>query len=642
MILALDTIRPIITGICGADVAVSGAQSEHGGLSKITARPKPHEAASLFPGGRALWTASATSGDAVSTALAHARKRLINVAAISGAINLLTLSGSLYMLQVYDRVLPSRSLATLAGLSVIVAAAYVLQGYLDAVRSRMLARIGALFDAELQEPIYATLALLPLKGARSAAVMQPLRDLEMVRAFLSGMGPTAFLDMPWIPIFVLALFIFHPIIGLAATAGAGLIVATTLTAERQSRKFARAAVERGTERAALAEATGRNAEVIHVLGMQARFMREWRRLNESYIAETTRMRDLEADLGSIAKTLRYILQSAILGIGASLVIGEQASAGIMIASSIMMGRALAPIEIVLGTWKQLVSARQALERIGQTLLANTPKPAPPVTLPRPAKYLSVNELSVTPPGTTRIVARNVSFALAAGSGMALIGTSGSGKSSLSKAIAGIWLPTHGIVRLDGAPLDQWHPESLGKHLGYLPQEVSLFDGTVADNVSRFEPEASNERILEAAIVAGAHNLILSLPDGYATRIGEGGALLSAGQRQRIGLARAVYGNPFLVVLDEPNANLDAEGEAALTRAIGILRARKSIVIVISHRMSALAALDAALVLHQGEVLAFGPRDEVIAKLSSAQASSQTAAERDAVRDGEAATPGNAA
>jgi ATP-binding cassette, subfamily C, bacterial PrsD len=574
----------------------------------------------------------ASPDDAVANALADARRRLINVAAISGAINMLTLSGSIYMLQVYDRVLPSRNLATLVGLSVIVLAAYLLQGYLDAVRARMLARIGALFDAALQEPIYGALALLPLKGARSAAVMQPLRDLELVRAFLSGMGPTAFLDMPWIPIFVLALFIFHPVIGVAATAGAALIVATTLTAERQSRKFARAAVERGTQRAALAEATGRNAEVIHALGMRGRFIREWCRLNESYIAETTRMRDLEADIGALAKMLRYVLQSAILGIGAALVVAEQASAGIMIASSIMMGRALAPIEIVLGTWKQLVSARQALERLSQTLRANKAPPIPAVTLPRPSRHLLVQELSITPPGSNRIVARNVSFALAAGTGMALLGASGSGKSSLAKAIAGIWQPTKGIVRLDGAPLDQWHPDALGQHIGYLPQEVSLFDGTVADNVSRFDQQASDERILDATMVAGAHSLILSLPDGYATRIGEGGALLSAGQRQRIGLARAVYGKPFLVVLDEPNANLDSDGEAALTRAIGILRARQAIVIVISHRMSALAALDAALVLHKGEMLAFGPRDEVIARLSGAQAAAQAASESNAARE----------
>ncbi len=563
--------------------------------------------------------------DAVAAALSAARKRVISVAAFSGAINILTLSGSIYMLQVYDRVLPSRSLSTLTGLSIILLAAYLLQGFLDAVRSRMLARIGALFDAALQEPIYHTIATLPLKGVGVAGVLQPLRDLELVRGFLTGMGPTAFLDMPWIPIFLLALFIFHPVIGLAASAGAGLIIATTLVAERQSKKFAKAAVERAGQRAALAEATGRHAEAIHALGMRTRFTEQWRRLNEAYIAETTRMRDIEADIGAFAKMLRYVLQSAILGIGAALVVGEQASGGIMIASSIMMGRALAPIEIVLGTWKQLVAARQALDRLGDTLRKHALPPAPAVLLPRPSRHLAVQDLSVTPPGSGRLVARNISFALPAGTGMALLGASGSGKSSLAKALAGIWQPFQGTVRLDGARLDQWHSDSLGQHIGYLPQDVALFDGTVAENISRFERDAGDQRIVEAAAIAGAHGLILSLPDGYSTRIGDGGALLSAGQRQRIGLARAIYGGPFLLVLDEPNANLDAEGEAALTRAIAIMRARQSIVIVISHRMSALASLDTALVLHQGQMLAFGPREQVIARLAGAAVASQPSA-----------------
>lgn len=593
---------------CGVDVAPNGFSK-----AKLALTPPP----ARFPQKTAppLLGAAAGEPDVVTAALAAARRRIVSVAAFSGAINILTLSGSLYMLQVYDRVLPSRNFATLIGLSVILVAAYLLQGYLDAARSRMLARIGGLFDAELQNPIYTALASMPLKGAPSANVMQPLRDLEMVRAFLSGMGPTAFLDMPWIPIFMLALFIFHPLIGIAATLGAALIIATTLIAERQSKTYAREAMERGTQRAALAEATVRNAEAIHALGMRGRFMAEWRRLNEAYIAETMRMRDVEAGIGAFAKVLRYILQSAILGIGAALVISDQASAGIMIASSIMMGRALAPIEIVLGTWKQLVAARQSLARLTETLKANALRPAPAVALGRPAQRLSVHNLSVSPPGSPRPVARNVSFELHAGMGLALLGASGSGKSSLARALVGIWPAVQGGVRLDGAPLDQWHSDALGQHIGYLPQEVALLDGTVARNISRFEKGVNDSRIVEAAQIAGVHELILSMPEGYSTRIGERGILLSGGQRQRIGLARALYGNPFLAVLDEPNANLDAEGEAALTRAIAIMRARRSIVIVISHRPSALSALDTALVLHQGDVLAFGPCEEVFARLA---------------------------
>jgi ATP-binding cassette, subfamily C, bacterial PrsD len=430
------------------------------------------------------------------------------------------------------------------------------------------------------------------------------------------MGPTAFLDMPWLPIFVIALFLFHPLIGLVAVFGAALITSTTLLAERQSKSLAKAAADRGARRAALADAIRRNAEAIHALGMRGRFMSAWCRLNESHIAETTRMRDIEADVGALAKVLRYVLQSAILGIGAALVVGDQASGGIMIASSIMMGRALAPVEIVLGTWKQLVSAREAVNRLRERFDA-TGSPLPPaVTLPSPAKHLWVQHLAVVPPGSNRLIVRNVSFGLTAGTGLALVGASGSGKSSLAKAIVGIWPPAQGHVRLDGAPLDQWNSDTLGRHIGYLPQEVALFDGTVADNICRFEEGASEERILEAAMIAGAHGLIVSLPEGYATSIGEGGALLSAGQRQRLGLARALYGGPFVVVLDEPNANLDAEGEAALTRAIEILREREAIVIVISHRPSALAALDSVLVLHNGRMLAFGKRDDVWARLAN--------------------------
>jgi ATP-binding cassette, subfamily C, bacterial PrsD len=351
--------------------------------------------------------------------------------------------------------------------------------------------------------------------------------------------------------------------------------------------------------------------------MTDRFAEEWRRLNEAYIAETTRTRDVEADIGAFAKMLRYVLQSGVLGLGAALVIAEQASPGITIASSIMMGRALAPIEVALGTWKQLAAARQALDRLSVTLRKNGETAAPAIHLPRPSKLMTVQQLSVALPGSGRLVTRNVSFALKAGAGMALLGASGSGKSSLAKALVGVWPAAEGAIRLDGARLDQWHAVTLGQHLGYLPQEAGLFDGTVAENICRFDRSASDEQIVEAAVIAGAHGLILSLPEGYASRIGEGGSLLSAGQRQRIGLARAVFGNPFLIVLDEPNANLDAEGEAALARAISIMRARQSIVIVISHRVSALASLDTALVLQQGQMIAFGPRDQVLARLVGA-------------------------
>ncbi|MBV8840534.1 MAG: type I secretion system permease/ATPase [Alphaproteobacteria bacterium] len=559
----------------------------------------------------------AESGDPISTALHASAKRLAGVAIISGAINLLTLSGSLYMLQVYDRVLPGRSVATLIGLSAIVLAAYAFQGYFEAARSRMMARIGTLFDVALQTPIHRAVATLPLKGAKAAATQQPLRDLDQIRGFLSGMGPTAFLDMPWIPIFLLALFVFHPLIGIVAMSGAAAIVAMTLATERSTKDAAKATNDVSAERQVLADATRLNAEVLRALGMAGRFAARFAEANERYLQENARVTDTYANLGAIAKVLRYVLQSAILGIGAYLVIIEQASGGIMIASSIMMGRALAPIEVALANWKQLTAARAAVDRLREVLKTTTPPTAPTVALPRPHQSLMVENLTVAVPGSDRAVVTNVSFTLRAGMGLALLGASAAGKSSLTRALAGIWPASSGVIRLDGAALEQWDPDALGRHVGYLPQDVALFDGTVAENIARFDPDASSNTILEAARLAGAHEMILRLPNGYATRIGERGASLSAGQRQRVGLARAVFGDPFLIVLDEPNANLDRDGELALVRAIDALRRAGRIVVLVSHRPDAIAALDIAMVLYEGRMIAFGPREQIFARVAQA-------------------------
>jgi PrtD family type I secretion system ABC transporter len=461
-------------------------------------------------------------------------------------------------------------------------------------------------------------------------MQQPLRDLDQVRGFMSGMGPTAFLDMPWIPIFLVALFLFHPAIGMTALLGTAAIIAMTLLTERMSRGAVRAAMDSSAQRQVLADATQRNAEIIRALGMTDRFTARWSQANERYLRENIRATDVYANLGSGAKVLRYVLQSGMLGIGAYLVVADRASGGIMIASSIMMGRALAPVEIALGTWKQLVAARQGIARLRDICKATAVAPAPPVLLPRPCRELSVQELEVAAPGTAKPIVSNISFTLKAGMGLALLGASASGKTSLSKALVGIWPAQLGVVRLDGAALDQWRNEDLGRHVGYLPQDVALFDGTVAENICRFDEAASSDAILKAAQIAGVHDIILGLPEGYATRIGDGGMSLSAGQRQRIGLARAVFGDPFLVVLDEPNANLDADGENALTRAIQILRHNQCIVIVISHRPSALAALNMAMVLYRGRAIAFGPCEEIFARVRSAtgQAAARQAAAPD--------------
>src|SRR4051812_23026113 len=560
--------------------------------------------------------------DPVTLRLHESARRMIGIAIFSGVVNVLMLSGSLYMLQVYDRVIPSRNLATLLGLSLMVLLAYLLQGYFDALRARMLCRVATLFDAGLQESIHTALATLPLRGVKPMLMQQPLRDLDQVRAFMSSMGPTAFLDMPWIPIFLIALFLFHPAIGMTALLGTGAIIAMTLLTERMSRGAAKAAMDGSAQRQVLADATQRNAEVIRALGMMDRFARRWSLANERYLRENMRASDVHAGLSSGAKALRYVLQSGMLGIGAYLVVADRASGGIMIASSIMMGRALAPVEVALGSWKQLVAARQGIARLREICKATAAPPEPPVALPRPHRELLVQDLAVAAPGSDTPIVSNISFSLKAGMGLALLGASASGKTSLSKALVGIWAARQGVVRLDGAALDQWRNEDLGHHIGYLPQDVALFDGTVAENICRFDEEATSDAILKAAQTAGVHDIILRLPEGYSTRIGQGGMSLSAGQRQRIGLARAVFGDPFLVVLDEPNANLDADGENALSRAILALRQQQCIVIVISHRPSALAALDMAMVLHEGKAIAFGLREQIFARVH--KASSQPA------------------
>ena len=544
---------------------------------------------------------------------------MTGIAAFSGVINLLMLSGSLYMLQVYDRVIPSRNLATLFGLSLMVLLAYLIQGYFDALRARMLCRVATLFDVGLQEAIHNALVTLPLRGVKPSAMQQPSRDLEQVRAFMSSMGPTAFLDMPWIPIFLIGLFLFHPAIGITAVIGTISIVAMMFLTERLSRDAARSATDSSAQRQELVGTIQRNAEVIRALGMTDRFKVRWSQSNERYLRENMRASDLFANLGSGAKVLRYVLQSGMLGVGAYLVVTDSASGGIMIASSIMMGRALAPVEVALSSWKQLVAARQGIARLREVCKVTARPPVPAVHLARPCRELAVQQLTVTAPATDTPIVSSVSFSLKAGMGLALLGASASGKTSLSKALVGIWPAKGGAVRLDGAAIDQWRSEDLGRHIGYLPQDVALFDGTIAENICRFDEGATSEAIIKAAQISGVHDLIVRLPNGYSTQIGQSGSSLSAGQRQRIGLARALYGDPFLVVLDEPNANLDTDGENALSRAIQILRQNKSIVIVISHRPSVIAALDMALVLYEGKSIAFGSCQEVFARVGASKA-----------------------
>lgn len=533
---------------------------------------------------------------------------------MSGVVNVLALTGSFFMLQVYDRVIPGRSVPTLVGLAVFAGTLFVFQGVLELIRSRLLVRIGMALDAKLSGQVYTALMHLPLRTKLAGDGLQSLRDLDQVRSFLSGAGPIALFDLPWMPLYLAICFLFHFWIGMTALAGAIILFSLTLFAEARTREPAKRANGQAAARNTLAEATRRNAEVLQAMGFGTRIAERWSSVNADYLDTNAKASDLAGTLGTISKVLRMMLQSGILAIGAYLVIHQEATAGIMIASSIMMSRALAPIELAIAHWKGFVTARQAWARLTQ-LLALLPKTTTSVSLPAPISALSVEGLSVTPPGVPRMIVQDVTFALEKGAGLGIVGPSASGKSSLVRAIAGIWLPVRGTVRLDGATLDQWSPEELGNHVGYLPQDVQLFDGTIAENIARFEPQAPSDKILEAARAAGVHDLVTHLPEGYETRIGEAGSALSAGQRQRVALARALYGDPFLVILDEPNSNLDTEGEAALTEAIQGVRARGGIAVVVAHRPSALASLDQILVMANGRIQVFGPKNDVLNKVT---------------------------
>jgi ATP-binding cassette subfamily C protein len=531
---------------------------------------------------------------------------------MTAVLNVLYLTGSFFMLEIYDRVLPSRSIPTLVGLAVLALILYTFQGILDIVRGRVLVRIGASLDQDLSSRVYDVLVREPLK-IRAADGLQSLRDFDQIRAFLSGAGPASFCDLPWMPLYLGICFLFHPWIGIAATFGALILVGLTLLTEARTRKPVKEASSFGALRTELAQASRRNAEVLAAMGMAGRLGALWCEANANYMASQQHAADVAGGLGALSKVFRMLLQSGVLGLGAYLVIDQQATAGIIIASSILTARALAPVELVIGNWKGFVAARQSWDRLKE-VLRMLPAEQEPMPLPNPMGHLSVEGIAVMPPGTTKVVVQDVAFRLKAGDGLGIVGPSASGKSSLARMLVGVWTPIRGKIRLDGAALDQWSPETRGEHIGYLPQDVELFAGTVAQNIARFDPNSNPNAIIAAARAANLHELILRLSEGYETQIGEGGQTLSAGQRQRIALARAIYGDPFLVVLDEPNSNLDAEGEEGLTKAVLGVRARGGICIVIAHRPSAVAGVDHVLVMGEGRVQAFGPKDEVFNKV----------------------------
>lgn len=546
-------------------------------------------------------------------ALNACRGAFVGVGVFSGMSNILMLTGAFYMLQVYDRVLPSRSVPTLVALSVLAAGLFISQGVLDLIRGRILLRIGAALDEKLSGRVFETIMRLPLRAPARGDGVQPLRDLDSIRTFLSGAGPTALFDLPWMPVYLAIIFMFHPMLGVAALIGAIILIALTILTEFMTRQPQAEATGHSMQRNGFAEASRRNAEVISAMGMAQRLRTRWAGSNQSFIASNRQMSDVAGGFGSMSKALRMMLQSAVLGIGAYFVIHGEATAGIIIAGSILVSRALAPVDLAIANWRGFVAARQSYARLSKLLQA-LPEDEMRMQLPPPSQSLKVDTASAVPPGHKKLVVQDVAFELKPGNGLGIVGPSGSGKSCLARLLVGVWTPVRGRVQLDGASLDQWTSDSLGSHIGYLPQDVELFAGTIADNISRFDPDATPEAIIAAAQAAGVHDMIVKLPDGYESELGESGQSLSAGQRQRIGLARALYGDPFLVVLDEPNSNLDNDGEKALTQAILKVRQRSGIIIVVAHRPSALAGVDMLLAMNQGKMVAFGPRDEVAAKI----------------------------
>lgn len=531
--------------------------------------------------------------------------------AVSGLINLLALTGSFYMMQVYDRALTSGSIQTLAALSTLAIGLYLFQGCFDVIRSQVLVRVGARFDNEIAPIAHRVTIDMPRLGFSTAEAMERGRDVDTVRSFLGGQGPGALFDLPWIPLYLAFVYFLHPWLGGLTLAGAVVLTLLTLLSEVLTRRINSETRQAAVARGAIADSNARNAEVLKAMGFAPRAVARFDEVNREHLTLQTRSSDLGGTFGAISRVLRMVLQSATLGLGAYLTIKGELSAGAIIAASVASSRALAPVDQAIANWKPFVAARMAFQRLRETMTALS-KAVEPMELPAPCQSLKIDKITVAAPGSGQVLLSDASFDVQAGRAVGIIGPSGGGKTTLVRAITGIWPILRGAVRLDGAELEQWPEETIGRHLGYLPQEVALLDATVEENISRLTEAAAPAKVVEAATAAGIHEMILRLPLGYKTQLGAQGTALSAGQRQRIGLARALYDNPFLLVMDEPNSNLDGEGEAALTAAIEQVKARGGIVLIVAHRPSALQAVDDVGLVQGGKLVAFGPRDKILA------------------------------
>lgn len=536
------------------------------------------------------------------------RGSLVAVALFSGIVNVLALTGAVFMLTVYDRVIPSGSVPSLVVLGALALLMYLAYGLFDVLRNRLLSRVGTAIKESIGPRVYDV--VVRRCAMRERGVVNAVRDLDRVQSFISSPGPTALFDLPWLPVYLGICFAFHFYIGLSVLAGAVLLVALTVVSNLITREATEQLAELTGERDALVSRTQRDAETLHAMGMSYSMSARWNALSDATAALTRRIADRAGALTTASRSLRLMLQSFVLGVGAYLVINEEATGGIIIAGSILSARALAPIEQTIAQWRHFVAARQSWQRLRE-VLQNNPSESAGFALPYPGESLSAENLAVAMPNTNELIVRNVSFGIRAGRGLGIVGPTGSGKSTLAKALVGLWPAALGTVRLDGHDLARWPSSERGRFIGYMPQTVSLFGGTIAQNIARFDGDADPADVVRAAQAAGVHELINRLPKGYDTMMGADGDGLSGGQMQRIALARALFGDPFLLVLDEPNANLDDEGERALQRAMRSAYERGAIVVIVTHRPQALSNVDNVLVLQDGRVRTYGTTEDIM-------------------------------
>ncbi len=535
---------------------------------------------------------------------------------LSSTLNVLALTSSIYLLLIYDRVLTSGSMQTLVSLFLMIAFLFVFHGLFEILRSNLLAMLGHSFDRKIAGRVQKLEMELAVTKTDTS---MPMRDLDQIRGFMAGPGPSAMIDLPWILFFLIILFLLHPLLGLTTLVGAIIMGILTWTNDKRSVEKVMRVNEISRERSAISQRFRRNAETIKGLGINKRVNHLIAAKHDEYVQAQSELSRQTSFFGTLSKVFRIFLQSAVLTVGAVIVLNGQATGGIIFAAAILAGRALAPVDQAIANWRNFVGARQGWERLNALLAENPGEDAMSVELAAPHESISAERIMIAPPGSQRIAVAEAQFKLEAGDAAAIVGPSGSGKSSLVRGLVNVWPLARGAVRLDGAELDQWDPDRLGEFYGYVPQEIELFSGSIAENIARFEPDAPSDLVTKAAKEAGLHDLILHLPDGYETQVGEGGTILSTGQRQRVALARALYRDPFIVILDEPDSNLDPDGEAALIDAISNVRKRKGIVIIVTHRMPLLKHVNIVMVMNQGKQTAFGPRDDVLEALQKQRA-----------------------